>query len=439
MEAMAQLAQVLEQSELLPAFRDLRFEHPVVIPRDRPLTLRLAALRRKPGVVSVVVRCSSTGFKIDHFSGECIFEEKEIAADNATSSQHMQNSAPLEAKGLYERILFHRGRFRRVEGYESLHSRKSIAKLSAPSEAPWFARHLPAELALGDAASRDAALHSIQACIPHRTVLPVGVDRIVPGAEWTHGASLVHAVERSSDGDNFIYDLQIEDAEGKLCEQWQGLQLRAVAPIQTKAPWPHALLVPYLERKLGTIFAPLAVSIGIAAAPEEPRACASKQLVHEIFGPAATLTHRPDGKPIITGAGDPAPCVSLSHSAKITLLFSSGSAAAAGCDLEAIVCRGPESWESLLGAQGFALAQVLADTSRSSLEDAATQVWSLKEALRKAGSCIDQPICLGSYSPDGWAIFSAGGFKAATFSTCIEGCPDPLGFAFVIKTHHESV
>jgi enediyne polyketide synthase len=439
MEAMAQLAQVLEQSELLPAFRDLRFEHPVVIPRDRPLTLRLAALRRKPGVVSMVVRCSSTGFKIDHFSGECIFEEREIATDNATLSRHAQNPAPLNANGLYERILFHRGRFRRVEGYESLHSCKSIAKLSAPSEAPWFARHLPAELALGDAASRDAALHSIQACIPHRTVLPIGVDRIVPGAEWTHGASRVHAVERSSDGENFIYDLQIEDAEGKLCEQWQGLQLRAVAPIQTKAPWPHALLVSYLERKLGAIFAPLAVGIGVAAAAEERRERASKQLVNEIFGPGATLTHRPDGKPIIAGAGDPAPCVSLSHSTKITLLFSSRSAAAAGCDLEAIVRRSPESWESLLGGQEFALAQVLADTSRSSLDDVATHVWGLKEALRKAGSCIDQPICLDSYSPDGWANFSAGGFKAATYSTCIEGCPDPLGFAFAIKTHHESV
>jgi hypothetical protein len=121
------------------------------------------------------------------------------------------------------------------------------------------------------------------------------------------------------------------------------------------------------------------------------------------------------------------------------LLFSSRSAAAAGCDLEAIVRRSPESWESLLGGQEFALAQVLADTSRSSLDDVATHVWGLKEALRKAGSCIDQPICLDSYSPDGWANFSAGGFKAATYSTCIEGCPDPLGFAFAIKTHHESV
>ncbi len=434
MEAMAQLAQVLEQSELLPTFRDLRFEHPVVIPYDRQLTLRLAALRRRPGVVSVVIRCSSTGFNVDHFAGECIFEKKDVSRDNSASARGAQKPLALDAKVLYERILFHRGRFCRVEGYEPLHSRKSIAKLTAPSEAPWFARHLPPELVLGDAASRDAALHSIQACIPHRTILPVGVDRIVAVADWTRRASLVHAVERSSDGDNFIYDLHIEDSEGKLCEQWQGLHLRAVAPIQTKAPWPPALLVPYLERKLGAIFTPLAVNIGIAAAAEDRCACANEHLVHEIFGPAAKLTHRPDGKPIITGAGDPAPCVSLSHSAKITLLFSADSAPAVGCDLEAIVSRSPEGWESLLGIQELALAQTLADAARSSLDNAASQVWSLKEALRKAGSCFDQPISLAFFSPDNWAVFSAGGFKAATFNTCLEDSSASMSFAFVIKT-----
>lgn len=436
MEAMTQVAQVLEQSELLPAFSNLRFEHPVVIPRDRPLILRLAALRRRQGVVSVVVRCSSTGFKIDHFSGECIFEEN--TADNAALPRSTQNPAVPDADGLYGGILFHRGRFRRVEGYESLHSRKSIARLTAPSDAPWFARHLPPELMLGDAASRDAALHSIQACIPHRTILPVGVDRIVSSAEWTHGGAFVHAVERSSDGDNFIYDLRIEDSEGKLCEQWQGLLLRAVAPIQVKTPWPAGLFVPYLERKLGAIFDLFLIEIGLAAAAEERCACATDRLIHEIFGPTAKLMHRPDGKPIIAGAGNPAPCVSLSHSAKLTLLFSTDSTAA-GCDVEAIVSRSPENWESLLGAQEFALAQVFAEASKSSLDNAATQVWGLKEALRKAGACFDQPISLASFAPDDWAVFTSGGFKAATFHTCIEESAAPLGFAFAIKTHHESL
>jgi enediyne polyketide synthase len=439
MEAMAQVARVLEESELLPVFRDLRFEHPIVIPRGQPLTLRIAALRRKPGAVSVVVRCSSTGFKINHFSGECIFEKGQIAGESPVLPRHTRAPAVLRAKDLYGKILFHQGRFRRVEGYESLHSRKSTAKLSAPSDASWFARHLPSELMLGDSASRDAALHSIQACIPHKTILPVGVDRIVTGTEWTHRVSAVHAVERSNDGDDFIYDLRIEDAAGNLCEEWQGLHLHAVAPIQAKASWPSALLVPYLERKLGAIFGADEIRLGLATAPEKRCVCTTDGLVHEIFGSGAKLTHRPDGKPIITGSGDPAPCVSLSHSAKTTLLFSIDNATAAGCDLETIASRNPASWKSLLGAREFALAQVLANTSGSSLDAIATQIWSLKEALRKAGACLDQPVTLSSYSPDSWAIFTAGEFRAATFQTCLEEISMPLAFAFVIRAHHASV
>ena len=289
MEAMAQAAMALEQSGLLPCFRNLRFEHPIVIPRDKPVTIRVATLRRRPGTVSAVVRCSSTGFQVDHFSGECIFEKNQSAPDHSaapTSTPSMMRLDP--AHNLYGRILFHRGRFCRVEAYELLRSDRSIAKLSAPAEAPWFARHLPPELVMGDAASRDAALHSIQACIPHKTILPVGIDRITPGSEWTRAAARVHARERICDGDSFVYDLRIEDAEGRLCEEWEGLHLRAVAAIEVTAPWPLGLLVPYLERKARQILAPCEIKIGITRAAKEQCECAIDNLVHEIFGPAAS-------------------------------------------------------------------------------------------------------------------------------------------------------
>jgi enediyne polyketide synthase len=439
MEAMAQVAQVLEQSKLLPAFHDLRFEHPVVIPRDRTVTIRLVALRRKPGLVSVALQCSSTGFTIDHFRGDCIFGEKEVTDHASTASTCAQVPALLDGRQVYERILFHRGRFRRVEGYASLHSRKIVAKLTAPSPSPWFARHLSPELVLGDSAARDAALHSIQACIPHRTILPVGVCRIVGRSEWTYGPSVVRAVEHSHDGDDFIYDVTITNAAGQVCEQWLRLQLRAVAPIPANRPWPAPLLVPYLERKLAAIFVLSDIKIGLAVAAEERCSCASASLVQEIFGAAARLTHRPDGKPIVTGAGVPGPSISLSHSARTTLLFATGSIPGIGCDVETIVSRSPESWQSLLGAGRFALAQALADASKSSLDEAATEIWSLQESLRKAGCNFDQPIRLDSCTPDGWAIFSAGSLNAATFRGCLEDGPAPLAFAFVIRAHHETV
>jgi enediyne polyketide synthase len=433
MEAMAQAARALEQSELLPSFRNLRFEHPIVIASDKPVTIRIATLRRRPGTVSAVIRCSSTGFQLDHFSGECVFEENQSAPVLPPTSTSTPSTIRLDpARNLYGRILFHRGRFCRVESYELLHSDRSIAKLSAPAEAPWFTRHLPAELVMGDAASRDAALHSIQACIPHKTILPVGIDQVTPGSGWTHAAARVHARERISDGDNFVYDLHIEDAEGRLCEVWRGLHLRAVAAIEATAPWPLGLLVPYLERKAGQSLAPCEIKIGITRAGEEQCECAIRNLVHEIFGPAAKFLHRPDGRPEIAGATSPYSRVSVSHSEETTLLFAADRAA--GCDLEKIVCRDPEAWERLLEAEGFALAKALAGASKTLLDDAATQVWSLKESLRKAGSSFSQPMCLSSWSPDGWASFSAGGFKATTFRTEIEEGKSAFAFGFVISS-----
>jgi enediyne polyketide synthase len=432
MEAMAQVAKALEQSELLPNFRDLRFEHPIVIPRNKSVTIRIAALRRRPGVIAAVIRCSSTSFKINHFSGECIFEEKQPTPDQPVVSQTAHQPLALDPKhDLYGRILFHHGRFARIEGYELLHSDMSTAKLGAPPASPWFARHLPQELVIGDAASRDAALHSIQACISHKTILPLGIDRVTSSADWTRSTARVHAIERIANGDNFIYDLRIEDGNGRLCEQWEGLHLRAVSEIETKAAWPLPLLVPYLERKVGQILPCCEIKIGLVSAPQESQKDAIGISIREMFGADAMLTHRPDGKSEITSAGIADPHVSLSHAADITLLFSANQNI--GCDMERIVDRDSACWEKLLGAEDFALATLLSGQSKISFDDAATQIWTLKESLRKAGACFGQPLSLNSYSSDGWASFSAGKFIAATFRTHIQGADSGFAFGFVLQ------
>jgi len=75
MEAMTQVAATLESTaQLPPELRRLRFDHSAGhSPRDRPVTMRVAAVRPKPGVVTVAVRCSTTSFQTDHFSAECVF------------------------------------------------------------------------------------------------------------------------------------------------------------------------------------------------------------------------------------------------------------------------------------------------------------------------------------------------------------------------------
>jgi enediyne polyketide synthase len=151
MEAMAQVAMVLEAEKnkagtelhLVPDFQNLRFEHPIAVPRGQTITLRVAALRRAPGMVSVVIRSSITQFQVDHFSGDCVFTKQDLSHSSVVSIAERESVDLQCSRDLYGRILFHQGRFCRVESYQQLQADKSVAVLRAPDHAPWFARHLP--------------------------------------------------------------------------------------------------------------------------------------------------------------------------------------------------------------------------------------------------------------------------------------------------------
>ena len=435
MEAMTQAAMALEGSADLPELHQLRFDHPLVVPRDRPVTMRVAALRQGPGVVTVAVRCSTTSFQVDHFSGECVFASARPAPPHTAHKE-----PPLPAAGLltldpsidlYGNALFHQGRFRRVAGYHLLHATRSMAELAPPVRSPWYARHLPSEFAMGDPASRDAAIHCLQACIPHKTVLPVGVGHVAATRAWTRDKATIHAVERARDGSDFLFDLWIRDREGRTCEKWESLHLRAVAPIGTAGPWPLPLLAPYLERKLDELLPPCGIKVRLLDGTEDARERAMLQSIRQSVCPAAKMTHRPDGKPEILGCSGRRTQISCSHSGRITML--AFRECAVGCDLENIAGRGPSDWKGLLDGGELDLAGVLSDRSHASMDCAATQVWALRESLRKAGAGLEHRLRLDSCAAENWALFSSPDFLAATFHARIADADSPMAFGFVMR------
>ena len=422
-EAMAQVAMALEETDALPEFRSLRFEHPIVVPPQKSIKIRIAALRREPGRISVVIRCSNTSFQIDHFSAECLFDSAK--RNEKIPAPPQVNALALDpARDLYGPVLFHQGHFRRVENYHWLQANESVAELNPPSSSTWFARHLSPELVAGDPASRDAALHSVQACIPHKTILPVGIDSIQANASWTRDRSTIHAIERMRDDSNFIYDLAIEDADGRVCEYWQGLHLRAVAAIAAPLSWPADFLAPYLERRLAELLPLPDWKIALTRDPEYVHAA----LTH-IIGPGAKLRHRPDGQPEIAGYSNFR--VSLSHSGDFTLMALGKHPV--GCDMESIVAREPAIWSGLLGREHFSLAELLVEKSRLPLAVAATHIWTLKESLRKAGAKLDCCLALESVCADGWLLFSDAQFAAATWHVRIQRADSEFCFGFVVR------
>jgi enediyne polyketide synthase len=417
MEAMSQVASTLEETDHVPEFHNLRFNRPIVVPQGKSIVLRVAAMRRQPGVIAVVVRSSTTSFHVDHFTGECILgADSDDAAKSSLTEITQHKILPLSPDGdLYGRILFHQGRFRRIAAYHELEATRCVAGISGSEKQQWFARYLPNDMLMGDAASRDAIIHCVQACIPHKTVLPTGVDSVLTSAAWTTTSAIVTAEEREHDGDDFIYDLKVEDSNGRICERWSGLRLHAVAPIETQRPWPTALLAPYLERRLAEIMpsAGMRIALKEAAAHQDPK-CSC---------------HRLDGKPEDCVDGR----VQLSRSHCGSLVLTAHSQQPVGCDMEQCTERGEASWTGLLGEQWLSVAQTIATETNVPLQDAATQVWALKESLRKCGAAFDQHLQISAQTEDGWTILSSGKLQAATCRLSIQGFEDEVAFAFVTR------
>ena len=270
-------------------------------------------------------------------------------------------------------------------------------------------------MTLGDAASRDAVIHCVQACIPHKTVLPTGVDSVLASAAWADASAIVTATEREHDGDDFIYDVQVEDSNGRICERWSGLKLHAVAPIEIQRPWTAALLAPYIERRLADILPSggLRVALNGVAANQDSKC----------------FCHRPDGKPEEWAHSG----TRLSRSHCGGLILTARSQQPVGCDMELCAERSEASWSGLLGEQWLSLAQMIETENNIPLQDAATQVWTLKESLRKCGAAFDQHLQIKTRTTDGWTILSSEGLYAATFCTAIQGLEDEVAFAFLTR------
>ncbi|HSF39306.1 MAG TPA: type I polyketide synthase [Thermoanaerobaculia bacterium] len=410
LEAMAQAALALTGETRLPVFEDVTFHRPVAVPPGRAVTIRVAALVREPGRVDVVLRESSTGFAADCFRAVCRFGSEEKAAPRLILGP---DGAPLSldpARDLYGPVLFHRGRFCRLQGYRQLRATFCLAEIQPDGAIPWFGRYLPDRLLLGDPGARDAAIHGIQACIPHFTLLPTGVDRVVTARLANDAPLLFAARERSRSGDDFVYDVEIQGADGRLLERWEGLRLRAVDRVAPPPSWSSALLAPYLERKLQEILPGSGLRVAFESAQN-----------------GSARRHRPDGRPETDNGGQ----LSFSHAGELVLAVEREGTV--GCDLEPVASRTPAVWRDLLGAERYALAELIAREQGEAPDSAATRVWAAAESLKKAGAPHGAPLTLDTTREDGWLLFRSGDFRIGTLLTSVRELAGDAALAVLVE------
>ncbi len=408
MEAMAQAAMALAGREEIPVFENAVFQRPVVVPPGRSTTIRVAALVREPDVVEVVLREASTGFAVDCFRAICRFGAAEEAPGRLLATVSPGGPVALAPGDLYGGVLFHQGRFQRLQGYRALRATECLADISPDGSTVWFGRYLPDRLVLGDPGARDAAIHGIQACIPHATLLPIGVERMVSRGLSTDAPLLLAARERSRSGDEFVYDLELLAADGTLRERWEGLKLRAVARIAPPEAWTAALLAPYVERRLQELLPGSAVRVSLGAEAEAP------------------FHHRPDGAP--EGG------ISRSHAGDLVLAVTGDGRL--GCDLEPVAERPEEVWRGLLGPERSRLAELIVRERGETFGAAATRVWAAAESLVKAGVPQGAPIVLEPGGDGGWLLLRSGELRIGTLVAPVRELAGPAALAILAETSH---
>ena len=428
LEAMAQAAMALTGSSVPPGFEKVELSRPIAVGEKATTTIRIAALRRGDGAVEVCVRSEETDFQVDHFRAVCRFG---MAAEKDATRLKLSpvgvELLPLDpATELYGGILFHQGRFARVRGYRMLKAKECVAELHADDAGAWFGPYLPGEFVLGNPGARDAAVHAIQACIPHRRILPTGLERVVMRRVET-GARLVRAQERSRTGNDFIYDVEITDAHGEIVERWEGLKLRAVADIARTSAWPEPLVGPYLERRLEELVPQSPVKVVLDHGGGAARPARSDAAMQRARGDAQHIWRRPDGRPVTTDATG----ISAAHARDLTLAVAGGGGV--GCDLEEVTAKSAAVWTDLLGREDWQLAGRIAAENSESVDTAATRLWSARECLKKVGWPAQSPLVLESTSADGWVTLRSGAVTVSTGVVAVRSGNSALAISVALE------
>ena len=486
LEAMAQAAMALLGSKVPPDFEKVELARPVAVSDQAPARIRLAALRRGHDLIEVCLRAEETDYQVDHFRALCRFESPKsersskfkvqsskfnAPGDPATAdhpsrvTHHASRITPLTHlppllaldphQHLYGRILFHGARFRRLQAYRWLTAKECVAEINAApvgvqaSACPaWFGPYLPTDFVLGDPAARDAALHAIQACIPHHRILPTGIDRVL-FRRTEAGPRVVHAKERQRQGNKFIYDLEVLDGAGELLERWEGLHLQAVEALQAPESWPLALLAPYLGRRLEELVGDSSVRILLEKGGRPGSSDGSGQsdnatrntqhatriapcpsptdpILQRALGHSAPISRRSDGKPVTA----PDQSISAAHSHDLTLAIA-GSARVA-CDLESVAARTDLAWQDLLGSDRKTLAARISRERSEGADHTHARLWTVLECLKKAGLSGEAPLVLESTTADGWVLLRSGTLAIATCVATVGGLKTPVAFALAV-------
>jgi enediyne polyketide synthase len=209
----------------------------------------------------------------------------------------------------------------------------------------------------------------------------------------------------------FVYDVTIADSDGQILEQWHGLRLQGVRDINVAGALPAPLLGPYLERRIQEVIPEWTAAIIVEDQHQNERQVQSQRAIRRAICTPEQVLRCPSGKPEIASSTWQ---VSASHSGDLLVVVADRELVS--CDAEAVIACPRGVWRDLLGANGFALADLIAIQTAVTFDEAATHVWTANECLTKADAAPGSPLVLDSCAEGGVILLSCGARRIATLA-----------------------
>ena len=379
---------------------NINLERPIVVHPSDGISIQInaLALERVKGEhkkIKVFISTEKSHFKTEHFSATFILDGAENFTKNTEGlAEFSKKRLDIDVKkDLYSWLLFQGPKFQRLTDFYQIDNDTAIYDASTQDgeEKEWM---------LGSPYVRDALLQSVQPMVPHHTCLPIFIDSISIANTAQILPQKIRACSLNKGLINEVYNTTVyamTDAS-TVCEKLEGYRLKI---LEHRTEFPEKFFFAQAEQYAEEHLVQKLQNLAENCKKEKPILhltyiptlyTMNQKERHETIKPLAeswfktlglslNLSWDDTNKPMLD---DEMYTFSISHSK--SYLFFQLSKSDAGCDIEQIVQRSEEKWESLLhlSDKNFKSIRDMFISKGDSINTAGTRLWSIRESIYKS-------------------------------------------------------